>query len=68
MQFSEINRKLEAKKHTTLHYIKRIAFSGVWLTGVLLLIQIFFLAEIFVRLGQDSPYLLELFGLVSRGL
>lgn len=68
MVFSEINRKLEAKKHTTLHYIKRIAFSGVWLTGVLLLIQIFFLVEIFVRLGQDSPYLLELFGLVSSAV
>lgn len=65
MEFSEINKKLEAKKHTTLHYIRRIAFSGVWLTGVLLIIQILFLLEIFVLLGQDSPYLLELFSLIS---
>ena len=65
MEFSEINKKLEAKKHTTLHYIRRIAFSGVWLTGVLLIIQILFLLEIFVLLGQDSPYLLEVFSLIS---
>ena len=55
MVFSEINKKFEAKKHTTLHHAKRIGFSGVWLTAVLLIVQIIMLLDIFMRFGQHSP-------------
>ncbi len=65
MVFSEINKKLEAKKHTTLHYAKRIWFSGVWLTAVLLLVQVIILLNVFLRFGKDSPYVFEFLGLLS---
>ena len=68
MVFSEINKKLEAKKHTTLHHAKRIGFSGVWLTAVLLIVQIIMLLDIFMRFGQHSPYIFEILSLVSSAV
>lgn len=59
MEFSEINKKLEAKKHTMLHYVRRIIFSGVWLSVVLILLQFLILLDIFVKVGQHSPYIME---------
>ncbi|MBQ9991117.1 MAG: cardiolipin synthase [Lachnospiraceae bacterium] len=68
MQFLEINKKIEAKKHTTLHYAKRIGFSGVWLTAVLLLIQIFFIMDLFSWMEEGYPYVVEILGLISSAV
>ena len=68
MIFSEMNEKLEAKKHTTLHYAKRVGFSGVWLTAVLLLMQVFFLMHIFMVVGQGFPHVMELLMLITSAV
>ena len=68
MQFSEINRKLEAKKHTTLHYVKRIGFSGAWLTAVLLIIQMLFLFDLFLWMEQGYPYAVEILIFISSAV
>lgn len=68
MQFSEINKKIEAKRHSTLHYAKRIAFSGVWLTVVLLLLQLLFLMNLFLQMEKGYPYVMEILGLISSAV
>lgn len=65
VEFSKLSKKIEEKKHTTKHYAKKIGFSGVWLTAVLLLLQVFFLVNFFFWMEQGYPYAVEIMGLTS---
>ena len=39
------NKRMEEKKHTMKHYAKRILFSGVWITALLILIEFLMLLK-----------------------
>lgn len=63
-----MHKRLQKRKHTSLHYIKRIIFSGVWITGLLLLLQVVLLVAIFHRMGSSSNYIMELMVLLGTGV
>lgn len=60
-----MTKKLEAKKHTTAHYARRLAFSGVWLTAALIILQILIIFDLFVKVGKYSPYVVELLMVIN---
>ena len=55
----DINKKMENKKHTMKHYAKRILFSGVWITALLILIEFFMLLALFWRFTEYSGFIFE---------
>ena len=68
MDFSRINKKQEAKKHTMRHYARRIIFSGVWLIAVMILFQVLLLLDFFSKLGQNSPYVMQALATLGVGV
>lgn len=59
MELEELNRKIEEKKYTANHYAKRILFSGVWITGLLIIIEFFLLIGMFYAFSEYSHYIFE---------
>lgn len=55
----ELREKFEAKKHDMLHYAKRILFSGVWITVLLIVIQFLMLIGMFYAFSEYSHYIFE---------
>lgn len=54
-----MNKKFETKKHTVKHYAKRILFSGVWITAVLILIEFLMLIAMFHAFSEYSGFIFE---------
>lgn len=59
MEIQEINKKIEEKKHTVNHYAKRILFSGVWITALLIVIEFVLLIGIFYAFSEYSNFIFE---------
>ena len=59
MHAKEMNEKFEMKKHTVKHYAKRILFSGVWITALLIVIEFFMLLGTFYAFSEYSQFILE---------
>lgn len=55
----EVNKKLEKNKHTVKHYTKRILFSGVWITALLILIEFLMLIAMFRAFSEYSGFIFE---------
>ena len=55
----DVNKKFETKKHTVKHYAKRILFSGVWITAVLILIEFLMLIAMFHAFSEYSGLIFE---------
>ncbi len=59
MALQSFNKKLEAKKHTMNVYTRRILFSGVWITAVMILIQFMMLIAMFYAFSEYSNFIME---------
>ena len=59
MKDREWNKRIVDKKHTMKHYAKRILFSGVWITALLILIEFFMLILLFYRFSEYSGLVFE---------
>ncbi len=55
----EVNKKKEIKKHTVKHYAKRILFSSVWISALLILIEFFMLIAMFYAFTEYSSFIFE---------
>lgn len=60
MKIQDINKKIVDKKHTMKHYAKRILFSGVWISALLILIEFLMLLALFYRFSEYSGFIFEL--------
>ena len=59
MELQELNKKIEKNKHTVNHYAKRIWFSGVWITALLIIIEFLLLVGIFYAFSEYSHFIFE---------
>ena len=59
MELFDLIRKKEEKKHTLKHYARRILFSGVWITALLILIEFLMLIALFYRFAEYSGFIFE---------
>ena len=59
MKLQVFNSKNEDKKHTLKHYVKRILFSGVWITALLILVEFLMLIALFYRFAEYSGFIFE---------
>ena len=59
MKLDVFNKKKVDKKHTVNHYAKRILFSGVWITALLILIEFLMLIALFYRFSEYSGFIFE---------
>lgn len=59
MKLHDINKKRKDKKPTMKHYAKRILFSGVWITVLLILIEFIMLLALFWRFTEYSGFIFE---------
>lgn len=59
MELQELNKKFEAKKHTMNHYVKRILFSGVWITVLMILLEFLMLIAMFYAFSEYSSFIFE---------
>ena len=59
MNLQVFNNKNEDKKHTLKHYMKRILFSGVWITALLILVEFLMLIALFYRFAEYSGFIFE---------
>ena len=59
MKLQVFNSKNEDKKHTLKHYVKRILFSGVWITALLILMEFLMLIALFYRFAEYSGFIFE---------
>ena len=53
------NKRIVEKKRTMKHYAKRILFSGVWITALLILIEFLLLILLFYRFSEYSGFIFE---------
>lgn len=59
MASKEGNKKAETKKQRMKQYTRRILFSGVWITMVLILIEFFMLISMFYAFSEYSNFIME---------
>lgn len=59
MELQKINKNVKKKKKEVKPYAKRILFSGVWITAVLIIIQFMMLISIFYAFSEYSHFILE---------
>ena len=59
MELKEINKKFTDKKHSMKHYAKRILFSGVWITALLIFIEFLMLLALFHKFSEYSGFIFE---------
>lgn len=59
MELQELNKKFEAKKHTMNHYAKRILFSGVWITALMIVVEFLMLIAMFYAFSEYSHFIFE---------
>lgn len=59
MASKEENKKIKTKKQRMKQYTRRILFSGVWITMLLILIEFFMLISMFYAFSEYSNFILE---------
>ena len=59
MELQTVNEKIENGKHTMKHYARRILFSGVWITALLIILEFLLLIGVFLAFSEYSEFLLE---------
>ena len=59
MKVHNLNKRMVEKKHTMKHYARRILFSGVWITALLILIEFLMLILLFYRFSEYSGFVFE---------
>ena len=59
VELQKINEKFEAQKHTMKHYARRILFSGVWITALLIIIEFLMLIGVFYAFSEYSSFIFE---------
>lgn len=65
MELQKLNQKFEEQKHTMNHYVKRILFSGVWLTALMILIEFLLLIAMFQAFSEYSSFIFEIMIIVG---
>ena len=68
MELQKLNEKFEMKKHTVKHYAKRILFSGVWITVLLILIEFLMLLAMFQAFSEYSGFIFEAMVIAGVGV
>ena len=59
MELNVLKKKNGDKKHTVKHYARRILFSGVWITALLIVIEFLMLIALFYRFAEYSGFIFE---------
>lgn len=59
MELQTVNEKIENGRHTMKHYARRILFSGVWITALLIILEFLLLIGVFLAFSEYSEFLLE---------
>lgn len=55
----DTNKKYNGKKHTAKHYARRILFSGVWVTVLLIVIEFLMLLSMFYAFSEYSSFIFQ---------
>ena len=59
MELQKLNKKFEEQKHTMKHYTRRILFSGVWITALLIIVEFLMLIGVFYAFSEYSSFIFE---------
>ena len=59
VEIHKLNEKFEEQKHTMKYYARRILFSGVWITALLIIVEFFMLIGVFYAFSEYSSFIFE---------